>query len=140
MHGISEGIKNRRDLDGDSRAMFPDIAHWQHDELGKRPRAVYPHPLGICAEMSPSSEAIAAATADDMALSAHQFSRVEVVHVRSDFHDLAHELVPDDERNWDGRACPLVPVVNMQVCPADAGQKHPDFDVVDSDLRLGNLF
>jgi hypothetical protein len=47
-------------------------------------------------------EAISTAPANYVPFAGDQFAGMKVVHVGSDFHDLAHEFVADRERDLNG--------------------------------------
>ena len=68
-----------------------------------------------------AGEAVAAAAADHVALAADEVAGVEVADVGADLDDLADELVAHDERRLDGRRCPGIPGLDVQVRAADAG-------------------
>src|ERR1019366_10825013 len=91
-------------------------------------------------KVAPAGQAVRAAAANHMALAAAQFPDSEIGHIRADRDDLAHKFVADDQRDLNGRLGPGIPFVNMQVGAADSGQKNADFDVIDANLRFGNLF
>jgi hypothetical protein len=75
-----------------------------------------------------------------MAFTADEFTGVKVRHIRSDFDHLADELMPYNHRHWNGRASPVVPLIDMKVGPADSGQENAYEDIVDADDRGGNVF
>src|SRR6185436_12714075 len=91
-------------------------------------------------QSSPPGHAVAAASADEMALGADDVADLEIHHVRSDLDDLADKLMPARCRHLDRRLRPRVPVVNMEIRPTDAALLGADHDVVDGHLRLGYVF
>ncbi len=94
---------------------------------------VDPHALRVRALDPAAGHAVPAAAADKMTLTAHQVALTQVVHVGADRHDLADELVPDDERLRHVGLCPAVPLVDVQVRAADSGAKNPDEHVIPAD-------
>src|SRR5581483_1083672 len=90
--------------------------------------------------MAPAREAITAAPADHMPFAADKFSGMEVVNVRANLDDFSDELMPNHQRNGNGLLRPLIPVIYVDISATNAGKEHPNFDVVDSDLRLRNIF
>src|SRR3569833_1719895 len=90
--------------------------------------------------MAASSEAVAAASADDVALATDDVAGEEVVDVGADGDDFADELMADGHWHGDGFLRPLIPVVNVDVGAADAGVLDADEDVVDAHGGLGNVF
>src|SRR4051812_2646711 len=89
--------------------------------------------------MATVGEVVAAAPADDMPLSAYHVAEVKVVYVGPRRDDLADELVPDHHRHRDGLLCPSIPVVDVQIRPADARLADADEDIVDADFGLGHI-
>ncbi len=90
--------------------------------------------------MAPSGQAIAASAAHDVAFAADQVAGMEIVDVGSDLHDFADELVADGHGYGNGALRPLIPVVDVQIGPADTGAKDAHQYVVDPDARLRNFF
>jgi hypothetical protein len=92
------------------------------------------------AEVSPAGETVAAASADDVALTADELTDREIGDVGAELDDLTDELMADNEPRADGRAGPCVPVVDVEVGAADSGVEDADFYVVDTDPGFGNVF
>jgi hypothetical protein len=90
--------------------------------------------------VTPARQAIAAATADDMALSTDEIAGEEVLDVGADFNDFADEFVADGHGNGNRFARPGVPFINVDVGAADAGAINFDEDVVEADFGGGNVF
>ena len=139
MHRIAVGVKDRRDFLVDAGLVLPDVGVRQGNQLRERARTVDAHALGVRAQMAAASEAVAAAPADHVALAADDVTRLEVVDIRAHFDNLAHKLVADRHGDRNGGLRPLVPVVDMQVGPANARVAGPDQHIVHADRRLGNL-
>src|SRR5438105_3236032 len=119
---------------------MPDISHRDRNIFGESAGAVDADALRVLAEVPASGQAIAASAAHDVTLGADHFTREEILYIGADLSDLADKLVPDDHRRGDGALGPIVPFVNVQVGAANPGAVHMNEDVVDSGLRLGNLF
>src|SRR5262245_55710765 len=83
-------------------------------------------------------EAVAAAPAHDVPFARDDVADFEVRDIGPDFDDGPDELMPDDERHGDGLLRPGIPLVDVQVSPADAGPQHFDEDVIDADGRYGH--
>ena len=110
------------------------------DVLGERAGAVDAEADRVRAEVAPAGHAVAAAAADDVALAADEVAGGEVAHVRADLDHLADELVADHHRHGDRLRCAQSSqLVDVQVGAADPGPVHPDQDVVDADLGLGDV-
>jgi hypothetical protein len=138
--GVAEGIEDSGDLAGDAGSMLPDVGHGEDDVLGEGTVAVDSDTEGVGAEMAAAGEAVAATSADDVAFSADELANSDVGDIGADFNDLADELVADDEAGGNGGAGPRVPVVDVEIGTADTGGENANFDVVDADLRLRDLF
>src|SRR5690606_1905425 len=52
--------------------------------------------------------------------------------IATDLFDRSHEFMSHNQRDFYGRASPLIPFVDVQVCSADSGSIDPDQDVVDT--------
>src|SRR6266536_2205040 len=88
--------------------------------------------------MAAAGHAIAAAAADDVALTADEVADLEVAHVGAEPDHLADELVADDHGHRDRLLRPRIPAVDVEVGPADACLADADQHVVDPDFRLGH--
>ena len=132
MYGISKGIKDRGDLGIDTRPMLPDVSHRQGNILSKRSRAVDSHTLCVAAQMPASCQAVAAMAADDVAFAADDFAGKEVYDVGPDLDDFADELMADDQWQKDSSLCPGIPLIDVQVGPADPSLIYPDEYVIDT--------
>src|SRR5207247_4763752 len=93
----------------------------------------------VGAQHAPTSQAVAAAPAHDVALGADKLADVHRLDALAHLGDLAHELVPDHERQLQGRLSPVVPCVDVQVGSADAGAQHANQDLARARLRLGHV-
>ncbi len=121
MHGIAEGIENRRDFAVDSGIVPPDVAHGQRNVFGECSGAIHADALRMRAKMPAPGQAVAATPADHVAFAADDFAWMKVVDIRADFDNFADELVPDGHGNGNGGSRPIVPFINMQIGAADAG-------------------
>ena len=140
MHGIAEGIENAGDIGIDRMLVHPDIRHRQRDVFRERARTIHAHAAGARAEMTPSREAVPAASADHMPFAADQLAGEEVEHVRPHRDDLAHEFMADHHGDRNGALRPIVPFEDVDVGAADRGFLHADQDIVDSNLGDRHLF
>src|SRR6266853_1265110 len=85
----------------------------------------------------PSGEAVAAAPTDDVPLGSHDLAGVDRRHSITQLHNLADELVADDQRGMDRRLGPLVPGLDVQVGAADARAHDADQHLAGTGLRIG---
>ena len=131
---VAERVEDRLDVAVDPRPVVPDVRDRQHDLLRERTVAADAEPDRVRAEMPAPRPAMAAAAAHDVALAADDVADDEVLDVAAELHDLADELVADDERRRDRPGRPRIPRLDVQVGAADARLAHPDQDVVDADL------
>ena len=106
---VAEGIEDGGHVLVDAGPVMPDVGHGQGHILSERPVTTHPEADAVGAEVSAPGQAVAAATADDVALAADDVARPEVADVVAHGHDLAHELVADNEGRLDGAGCPGVP-------------------------------
>jgi hypothetical protein len=99
--GVAEGIEDG----GDSSSM----PSWWRQMLvmgsamysAKAPGRLTPTPCVYGAEMAAAGEAVAAASAGDVAFAADEVAGIEVGDVGADFGDFADEFVADDQgRGW----------------------------------------
>jgi hypothetical protein len=119
---------------------LPDVGHGQNNILGKGTVTVDPDSEGMGTEVAPSSETVAASAADYVAFSRDKLADRDIGDIGTDLYDLADEFVADDKALADGGAGPGIPIIDMKVSSTDSGIKDADFDVVDSNLRFGNIF
>src|SRR5579862_2769429 len=89
--------------------------------------------------MTPSREAVPAASANHVAFAADNISRMQIHDIRAHLRDFADELVADDCRYRNRGLRPLVPIVDVQVGPANAREQDADFYVVDARHGLRNV-
>jgi hypothetical protein len=82
----------------------------------------------------PSSPAIAADAAGDVAFGGHTVADTEPFDFAAAFDNLAAELVPGSQGDRDGVLCPVVPLENMNVSPTDRRLVDLDQNVVVADL------
>ncbi len=119
--------------------MPPDVGHRQGDELGKRAGTIDPDTLRGDAEMTATGEAVAAAAADHVPLSANDVAGVKVVDVGADLDNFPNKFMADGEGNLDRLLGPLVPGEDVHVGSADAGIAHADKHVVNADGGFGDI-
>jgi hypothetical protein len=131
--------EDRRDVEVDLGEVRPQVAGRHDDELGKRSVALDPDADSVCAQRAPACQAVAAAPACDVTLGSDDLAGVHGGDVLSHLHDLAHELMADDERRVDGVLRPLVPAVDVEVGAADARAEDPDQHVARTGFWLGHI-
>ena len=140
MNGVAERVEDRGNIEIDAFVVAPDVGHRQRDVFGEGAGTVHANAQRVRAEMAASGQAIAASAADDVALPANDIAREEIVDVRANLYDAAGEFVAYGHRYGDGALRPIVPLVNVDVRPANARAEHLNQDVVNTNLGLGNVF
>jgi hypothetical protein len=139
MHGVAERIEAREHVERDRRIDMHRIGGGDTEVIGKGAVAIHADPAGTLAEMPPAREAVAAPAADDVALAVDQVADPEALHVGADGVDGADELVADDHGRTNRLLGPRVPVVDVDVRPADGGLLHLDADIIGSGFRHRRL-
>ena len=104
------------------------------------PRAVYPYTLRVRAQMPPAGQTVAATPAHHVPFATHDIAYGKVVHVGPDLNNLADELMANDQRDLDRLLCPLIPVVDVDISPANTGMPHPDQHIIDANPRDRHIF
>ena len=79
--GVAEGVEDGGHFRRDAGRVLPDVRHGQDDELGEGTIARDADAERVGAEMAAAGEAVAAASADDVAFPADQLARVHVEDV-----------------------------------------------------------
>src|SRR5580700_7163287 len=90
--------------------------------------------------MTASGETIAAMSASNVALAGNEIASGEPFHAISNQIDSPDEFVPDRHRHWDRLLRPRVPIIYMNIGPADRGLEHADEHVVIANFWNGNFF
>lgn len=139
MNGISERIEDTSNFDVYARIVMPDIRHGKADVLGEASRTIHADAAGMGTQVTPARETVAAPSANYVTFSADKLARKEVRHIRSDCRDFANKLMADHHGNRDSFARPGIPLVNVHVGAADGGAPNPNQNIVNPNLRDGNL-
>ena len=90
--------------------------------------------------MPPTRHAIATTPTHDVTFATDDITLGEIFDIRADRDDFADKLMTNRHGHWNRLGGPGIPVVNVQVRPTDTGAVHTNQDVVDAELRLGNVF
>ena len=111
------------------------------ESLRTRPRAgtIDANALCIWAKMSASGQAIATVSTGDVSLAYHEITRSEAFNVIAHRIDNAHKFVTNYHRHGNRLLCPLVPVVDVHVRPADRSLQHTNQHVVAANFWNGNV-
>jgi hypothetical protein len=106
--------------------VHPGVAGGQRNVLGEGASEVDANDSSVNAEMAPASAAVATPAADQVPFPAHQIAYRNVCDAGADLDHLAGELMAHRYRGLKSLLRPLIPRLNMQVGPANAGRF--DFD------------
>ena len=79
--GVAERIEDGGDLVVDARGVLPDVGHRDDDVLGEGSVAIDADAEGVSAEMATTGQAVAAASADDVALAADELADGKIGNV-----------------------------------------------------------
>jgi hypothetical protein len=78
-------------------------------------------------------------SADYVTFAADYFTRLEVPDVATCFNNLSHELMSHYHGDGDGLLSPFIPVVYVEISPADARAIDLDQDVIVANCRFRNV-
>src|SRR5690349_16840288 len=95
MNGVSEWIENGGDIQIHGFFVSPDVGHRNRDVVGKCARPVHTDSLGVCAQVPPPRQAVAAASTHHVPLASHDVAAVKVVHIRAGLDNFADKLMAD---------------------------------------------
>ena len=133
--GVEDGGRLVRDV----------VGHLEHVEgrkaeiLREGTRAVDPHPHRVATEVALPGTAVPAVAAGDVAFSADAVARVVALHLGTHLLDNTVVLMAHHHGHGNGLLGPGVPVVDMDVRPADGTLVHPDQHIVRTHLGHGDL-
>src|ERR1035438_6332928 len=103
----------------------------QRNVLRKRAGPIDADAMRVLAQMPTPRQAISATPTYDVSFPADHLADVKVLDVGPDLDNGPDKLMPDDERHRNRLLRPGIPLVNMQVGPANAGAQHLDEHVID---------
>src|SRR4051794_2398482 len=139
VNGVAERVRTRNYVQGNARIATPKIRGWDRNIFSESSRPVHADPFRVWTKMPPSGQAIAAMSANDVSFGRDQLAFLEVANGGADFIDHADELVPDRHRHGNRLLGPCVPVVDVNVRPADGSFLDADQDVIGTYLRHCNF-
>ena len=134
---ISKRIKNRVHLFRYIRIAGPYVRSRDDQILRKRSVAVYAYALGILAVFLVSFQTVAAFSTCDMSFSGHQVTDIKSANAFPCLHDFPNILVAGRKTNGNRMLCPVIPLPDMYVCPADRCLVDLDLHIIRSHLRYG---
>ena len=130
MDGVAKRIETGEDIERNGGVGMPGVGSGDGDELRPRARPVDADALGVGAKMPPARQTIAAMPAGDVTFADDEIALGESAHIAADAINFADELVPDRHRDRDRFLCPRIPVINMNIGPADRCLERANEDVV----------
>jgi hypothetical protein len=98
-----------------------------------------PDPDAVGAQLTATGQAVPALSAHDVTLGSDDLAGIDGRHSVAQLHDLADELVADDQGWFDGVLRPLVPALDVEVGAADAGAQDADQDFAGTRARVRDL-
>jgi hypothetical protein len=119
--------------------MRPEVAGRHDDELSEGTVSLHADPNRVRTQRAASGQAVAAAPAHDVSLSADYLAGVDRRHTVAQLHHLTDELVSDDKRGVDGRLGPLVPGFDVEVGATDACAQDADQNLAWTGNRFGHI-
>ena len=124
---IPNRIHDRADLGGNARER-QHVGSGHHDVLGERAVAIDADDSRVPANVAITGAALQAVPAHDVSLGGDQLADAQSRDPVAQTLDLAGELVTDDERRLETPLCPMIPIRDVQVGPADTRVPHGDQD------------
>ena len=119
---------------------MPAVVLRDGDELGERSGAIHADASRIWTKVAPAGEAIPAMSTGDVSFPDHEIARRESSDVAANRIDDSHKFVADGHRDWNSFLGPGVPIVNVNVRPADRGFDNTNEHVIAGDFWNRNFF
>ncbi len=139
LHGVPEGVLDGGHLQRQVRRIHDDVLLRHRHVLGEGPVPVYADDVDVGANVGLARAALEAGPAGYVPLRRHVISHPDVGRVGSKLRHVAGELVALDEGGLDACLGPRVPVVDVDVGPAEGGDAHLDQNLAGPRLRPRNL-
>ena len=117
---------NSADVERQRIVEVPHVGGRHRDELGKAAIAIHANDFRVRAHVGIAGAAQQAAPVHDVALSRDPVSLFHVGDQAPHPHDLAGKFMADDDRWLDATTGPRIPLIDVDVCSANAGAAHPD--------------
>ena len=137
---VAKGIKDGIEFFGNVGIARPDVDLRNHQIFSKGAVAVNADPLDPMAVFLMSFQTVAALAAGDVSFSADQVSDLETADTGTDLYDLTYVFMAGRHTDGNGILSPLIPLVDMHICPADGRFVDLDLDVSIADLGHRHSF
>src|SRR5687767_7303111 len=89
--------------------------------------------------MAPARQTVAAMAANDVTLGRNHIADIKIAHIGADTYNFADEFMSYNHRHGNRLLRPFIPVVNVQIRPADAGAIYANQHIIDADFRLRHI-
>src|SRR5205807_367239 len=139
VHRIPQWIQNRCVLLRYCWIKLPDIRLRNTNVLSKRPVRIDPDDFHKLADVRFAGTALQTLAAGDVHLSGNEIAFLDAGDLLTVSHHLAAELVPWNQWWMNPSLRPAVPVINVEVGPADGGNFHLDQYVGSANFGKGNV-
>ena len=135
--GVAQGVQNRGGLITDGCGDQKGVECGNGNVLSKTAGAVYANPFGVATQVALACLAVPAMAAGDVSFGRDPVTDTIALDLASHLNDNPCKLMPDDHGGGHCLLGPRIPVVDMNIRPADGGSFHLDQEVVGP--RPGNL-
>ena len=135
MHRIAKRIKTRQNIGRDIGVAVPYISYRNRQVFGKRTVPIYTDTARLHAQMSTPGKTISAVATDKVPFATHYVTWADILNVATNLFYETNKFIANNQRNWNGFLCSLIPVVDMKVCSTDGGLVNPYQHVVDTNFR-----
>ena len=139
MHGVTEGIKNGSQIIGDIVGDFESVERRNHQILGEAARTVNADADRVAAQMGTTATTVATVTAGDMAFARNAIADFEAFHFLTNTYHFTDIFMAYDHRHRDGFLRPLIPVIDVNVSPADGCFTDFNQQIVMPEFRYRNV-
>ena len=130
MDGVAKRVETGQNIERNGGIGVPCIGGRDRHQFRPRARPIDANTLSIGAKMPPTGQTIAAMSAGNMTFADDKIALGKPADIAADAINFADELVPDRHRDRDRFLCPRIPVVNMDIGPADRCLERANEDVV----------
>src|SRR5438477_3645208 len=142
VHGVTQGIENRRVFLRDAGIQLPDIGFGDHHVLGESAVGIDADDFYVLADVGFAGAALQAFTAGDVHLGGNEIAFLHAGDFVAVGNHFAAELVAGDQRRMNAPLRPAIPFVDVEVGAADGGDFYFDQNIRASeawDFDLANL-
>jgi hypothetical protein len=135
----SVGVEDRGNLVRDITGDLESITGRNRQILGKSSVAINSDADRVATKVAPTSAAVAAAITGDVALARHSVTNLKAGHGTTNLGNMAKKLMPSRHRDRNSSLCPSIPIIDVQISPADCSLFNLNQQVVRPDHRYWYL-